>query len=33
MRDIKAGPDGFLYVLTDEEENGAILKIEPSDRQ
>jgi len=28
MRDIRQGPDGLLYVLTDEKE-GAVLKIEP----
>jgi glucose/arabinose dehydrogenase len=29
IRDVKAGPDGFIYVATDEE-TGAILKIEPA---
>ena len=29
IRDVKAGPDGLLYVATDEEA-GAILKIEPA---
>ena len=28
MRDVKAGPDGMIYVATDEEQ-GAILRIEP----
>jgi glucose/arabinose dehydrogenase len=28
IRDVKAGPDGFIYVATDEEQ-GAILRIEP----
>lgn len=28
IRDVKAGPDGLLYVATDEE-SGAILRIEP----
>ena len=28
IRDIRQGPDGLLYVLTDEK-NGAVLKIEP----
>ncbi len=28
VRDVKQGPDGLIYVLT-EEENGAVLKIEP----
>ena len=30
IRDVRQGPDGLLYVLT-EEENGALLKIEPVD--
>ena len=29
IRDIRQGPDGYLYVLTDEKE-GAILRIEPA---
>jgi aldose sugar dehydrogenase len=29
IRDVKAGPDGFIYVATDEE-TGAILRIEPA---
>jgi aldose sugar dehydrogenase len=29
VRDIRQGPDGFLYVLT-EEEQGALLRIEPA---
>jgi glucose/arabinose dehydrogenase len=29
VRDVKQGPDGLIYVLT-EEENGALLKIEPA---
>ncbi|HWE48668.1 MAG TPA: PQQ-dependent sugar dehydrogenase [Bryobacteraceae bacterium] len=29
IRDVRQGPDGLLYVLT-EEENGALLRIEPS---
>jgi glucose/arabinose dehydrogenase len=29
IRDVKQGPDGLLYVATDEE-NGAILRIEPA---
>jgi aldose sugar dehydrogenase len=28
IRDIKQGPDGLLYVITDMEE-GAVLRIEP----
>jgi glucose/arabinose dehydrogenase len=30
VRDVKAGPDGLIYVATDEEQ-GAILRIEPLD--
>jgi glucose/arabinose dehydrogenase len=30
IRDVRQGPDGLLYVLTDEEP-GALLKIEPAD--
>lgn len=29
VRDVRQGPDGLLYVLTDED-NGALLRIEPS---
>ena len=29
IRDVQEGPDGFLYVLTDEDE-GALLRIEPA---
>jgi glucose/arabinose dehydrogenase/catechol 2,3-dioxygenase-like lactoylglutathione lyase family enzyme len=29
IRDVRQGPDGFLYVLTDED-NGAVLRIEPA---
>ena len=29
IRDIREGPDGYLYVLTDED-NGALLRIEPA---
>ena len=28
LRDVRQGPDGFLYVLTAEDE-GALLRIEP----
>jgi glucose/arabinose dehydrogenase len=31
IRDVKQGPDGFLYVTTDEEA-GAVLRIEPVER-
>jgi glucose/arabinose dehydrogenase len=30
IRDVRMGPDEFLYVLTDEND-GAILRIEPAD--
>jgi glucose/arabinose dehydrogenase len=29
IRDVRQGPDGLLYVLTDEEQ-GALLRIEPA---
>jgi len=29
IRDVRQGPDGYLYVLT-EETDGALLRIEPS---
>jgi glucose/arabinose dehydrogenase len=29
VRDIRMGPDGLLYVLTDEKQ-GAVLRIEPA---
>jgi glucose/arabinose dehydrogenase len=29
IRDIRQGPDGFLYLLTDEDD-GALLRIEPA---
>jgi len=29
IRDVRQGPDGFLYVAVDANPNGAILKIEP----
>ncbi len=28
VRDVKQGPDGFLYAVTDED-NGRLLRIEP----
>lgn len=31
IRDIRQGPDGLIYVLTDEEE-GVLLRLEPMDR-
>ncbi len=29
IREVRQGPDGFLYLLTDEDD-GALLKIEPA---
>jgi aldose sugar dehydrogenase len=29
VRDVRQGPDGFLYVLTDED-NGALIRLEPA---
>lgn len=31
VRDVKQGPDGFLYAVTDED-NGRLLRIEPESR-
>jgi glucose/arabinose dehydrogenase len=30
IRDVRQGPDGLLYLLTDEDA-GALLRIEPAD--
>jgi len=30
IRDVRQGPDGLLYILTDGEEDGALLRIEPA---
>ena len=32
IRDVRQGPDGFLYVLT-EEDQAALLRIEPAPAQ
>jgi aldose sugar dehydrogenase len=29
IRDVRQGPDGYLYILTDED-HGALLRIEPA---
>ena len=29
IREVRQGPDGLLYVLTDSEDDGALLRIEP----
>ena len=31
IRDVRAGPDGFLYVVTDDSSNGRVLRLEPVD--
>ena len=30
IREVREGPGGFLYLLTDEEDDGALLSIEPA---
>ncbi|NKB35311.1 MAG: PQQ-dependent sugar dehydrogenase [Pseudomonadales bacterium] len=30
IREVREGPDGFIYLLTDEEDDGALLRIEPA---
>lgn len=30
VRDVRQGPDGFLYLLTDESEDGKLIRIEPA---
>ncbi|MCY4638238.1 MAG: PQQ-dependent sugar dehydrogenase [Acidobacteria bacterium] len=30
IREVRQGPDGFLYVLTDDVDDGALLRIEPA---
>jgi glucose/arabinose dehydrogenase len=30
IREVREGPDGFLYLLTDEESDGALLMVEPA---
>jgi glucose/arabinose dehydrogenase len=32
VRDVRQGPDGYLYLATDANPNGAILRIEPAPR-
>ncbi len=31
IRDVRQGPDGLLYLLTDDPKDGAVLRIEPAD--
>lgn len=31
IRDVRAGPDGFLYVVTDDASNGRVLRLEPGE--
>jgi glucose/arabinose dehydrogenase len=30
VRDVRVGPDGFVYLLTDQT-NGTLLRLEPAD--
>lgn len=30
VRDVRSGTDGFLYVLTDDDEDGKVLRLEPA---
>jgi len=30
IREVREGPDGFLYLLTDDEDDGALLRVEPA---
>jgi glucose/arabinose dehydrogenase len=29
IRDVRAGPDGFLYIVTDDPADGKLLRLEP----
>jgi glucose/arabinose dehydrogenase len=29
VRDVRQGPDGFLYVLTDAPSDGQLIRLEP----
>jgi glucose/arabinose dehydrogenase len=29
VRDVRQGPDGLIYLLTEEENDGAVIRIEP----
>jgi aldose sugar dehydrogenase len=31
IRDVRSGPDGYLYVVTDNASNGRVLRLEPAD--
>ncbi len=31
IRDVRQGPDGLLYLLTDDAKDGGVLRIEPAD--
>ena len=33
IRDVRQGPDELLYVIVDHDQNGGILRIEPSATQ
>jgi glucose/arabinose dehydrogenase len=30
IRDVRSGPDGFLYLVTDDSRNGRVLRLEPA---
>jgi glucose/arabinose dehydrogenase len=30
IRDVRSGPDGYLYIVTDDSSNGRVLRLEPS---
>jgi aldose sugar dehydrogenase len=31
IRDVRSGPDGFLYIVTDDSSNGRVLRLEPAE--
>jgi glucose/arabinose dehydrogenase len=33
IRDVRSGPDGYLYVVTDDSSNGRVLRLEPADKE
>ncbi len=32
IRDVRSAPDGYLYIVTDDNRNGRVLRLEPADR-